>query len=171
MEAYHDTEWGVPQHDDCILFEYLLLDSFQAGLSWSCILNKREGFRRAFAEFDIGAISQFCETDVTRLIADVSIVRHRGKIDAAISNARKVNEVRERFGSLDAYLWRFVGGEPKVNHRVAAKDIPAQSPESTTMSRDLRERGFRFVGPTTCYAFMQGAGMVDDHLVTCFRRR
>lgn len=171
MAAYHDNEWGVPQHDDSILFEFLLLDSFQAGLSWSCILNKREGFRRAFAGFDVETVARFGETDVTRLLADSSIVRHRGKIEAVIANARGTLRIREEFGSLDAYLWRFVDGKPKVNHWETLDQIPAQSSESEAMSKDLRKRGFRFVGPTICYAFMQGAGLIDDHLFTCFRRR
>jgi DNA-3-methyladenine glycosylase I len=170
MAAYHDQEWGTPQHDDKILFEFLLLDSFQAGLSWSCILNKREGFRQAFADFDVERVSRFSETDVTRLLADSSIVRHRGKIEAAIGNARRTLTMKEEFGSLDAYLWQFVGGEPKVNRWSSLDQIPAQAPESEAMSKDLRKRGFQFVGPTICYAFMQGAGLVDDHLITCFRR-
>jgi len=170
MEAYHDAEWGLPRHDDRILFEYLLLDSFQAGLSWSCILNKREGFRQAFADFDMDSVARFNGTDVSRLLQDASIVRHRGKIEAAIGNAQAALKAREEFGSLDAYLWRFVEGAPIVNQWAALAEIPAQSPESEAMSRDLRQRGFRFVGPTICYAFMQGAGLVDDHLTSCFRR-
>jgi DNA-3-methyladenine glycosylase I len=170
MEAYHDAEWGLPRHDDRILFEYLLLDSFQAGLSWSCILNKREGFRQAFANFDMDSVARFNGTDVSRLLQDASIVRHRGKIEAAIGNAQAALKAREEFGSLDAYLWRFVEGAPIVNQWAALAEIPAQSPESEAMSRDLRQRGFRFVGPTICYAFMQGAGLVDDHLTSCFRR-
>jgi DNA-3-methyladenine glycosylase I len=170
MEAYHDAEWGLPRHDDRILFEYLLLDSFQAGLSWSCILNKREGFRQAFANFDMDSVARFNGTDVSRLLQDASIVRHRGKIEAAIGNAQAALKAREEFGSLDAYLWRFVEGAPIVNQWAALAEIPAQSRESEAMSRDLRQRGFRFVGPTICYAFMQGAGLVDDHLTSCFRR-
>jgi DNA-3-methyladenine glycosylase I len=171
MERYHDNEWGTPQHDDRILFEFMLLDSFQAGLSWSCILNKREGFRRGFADFDVEKVARFSETDVTRLLADASIVRHRGKIEAVIGNAQGVLKLQEEFGSLDAFLWQFVGGQPKINHWSSWGEIPAQTPESEAMSKELRKRGFKFVGPTICYAFMQGAGLVNDHLVTCFRRK
>jgi DNA-3-methyladenine glycosylase I len=171
MSAYHDTEWGTPQHDDAVLFEFLVLDSFQAGLSWSCILNKREGFRKAFEGFDAERVARFTESDITRLLADASIVRHRGKIEAVIANARGTLRLKEEFGTLDAYLWRFVDGAPKVNHWASMDQIPAQSAESEAMSKDLRKRGFRFVGPTICYAFMQGAGLVDDHLLACFRRR
>jgi len=171
MEAYHDTEWGSPQHDDRILFEFLLLDSFQAGLSWSCILNKREGFRKAFADFDVEAVAQFTEADVERLLSDAGIVRHRGKINAAISNAQAFLKTQEEFGSFDRYIWQFVGNSPKTSKLNSMSEIPAATPESEAMSRDLRKRGFKFVGPTICYAFMQGAGLVNDHLVTCFRHQ
>ncbi len=169
MEAYHDTEWGVPQHDDRILFEYLLLDSFQAGLSWSCILNKREGFRKAFANFEVADISGFNDTDVTRLLVDSAIVRHRGKIESAIANANAFLRVQEEFGSFDKYIWQFVGGGPKNNCLSSLTEMPCSTAESQAMSRDLRNRGFKFVGPTTCYAFMQGAGLVNDHLASSFR--
>jgi DNA-3-methyladenine glycosylase I len=148
----------------------LVLEGAQAGLSWATILHKREGYRRAFAGFDPDAVARFGERDVERLLADPGVVRNRAKIESAIGNARRVLDVRAEHGSLAAYLWSFVGGEPVVGTWRTPGEVPAFTPEATAMSRDLKRRGFRFVGPTTCYAFMQAAGLVDDHLVTCFRR-
>lgn len=167
--AYHDLEWGVPLRDDRKLFEFLLLDGAQAGLSWLTILRKREGYRRAFANFDPHRIAQYGDRDAARLLADPEIVRNRQKIAAAIGNARALLPVQQEFGSFAACIWTFVGGSPIKNRWAAAADVPATSPESAALSRDLRRRGFRFVGPTICYAFMQAAGLVNDHLPTCFR--
>jgi len=163
--AYHDEEWGVPSHDERHLFELLVLEGAQAGLSWSTILRKREGYRRAFAGFDAQRVAGFNERDVERLLADASIVRNRAKIESAIGNARATLEL----GGLDAHLWSFVGGQPIVNSWRALAEIPAETAESQTMSKDLKRRGFRFVGPTICYALMQATGMVNDHVVSCFR--
>jgi DNA-3-methyladenine glycosylase I len=170
MIAYHDTEWGVPQHDDRKLFEYFLLDTFQAGLSWELILNKRENFRRAFDNFDPQKVARYTEADQARLLADPGIIRNRLKVAAAINNAQRVLEIQAEFGSFDHYLWRFTDGRTWRNPRgVTAETIPASSPESDAMAKDLKQRGFKFVGTTICYAFMQGIGMVDDHTVDCFR--
>jgi DNA-3-methyladenine glycosylase I len=166
---YHDNEWGVPSHDDRHLFAMLNLEGAQAGLSWITILRKRDHYRRAFANWDATRIAQFREKDVARLMADAGIVRNRLKIHATIGNAKAYLKVREEFGSLDRYLWQFVGGTPVQNRRVAMRGVPPCTPESDAMSRDLKKRGFRFVGSTICYAFMQAVGMVNDHLVTCFR--
>jgi DNA-3-methyladenine glycosylase I len=168
---YHDREWGVPQHDDRILFEHLLLDGAQAGLSWEIILRKREGYRRAFDHFDPNVVANYDRRRVTRLLADEGIIRNRLKIESAIRNARAFLEVQREFGSFDIYIWGFVGGRPKVNRWRTMKQIPATSRESDAMSKDLKKRGFNFVGSTICYAFMQAAGLVNDHLVTCFRYR
>ncbi len=167
--AYHDEEWGVPVHDDSRLFEMLVLEGAQAGLSWSTILNKREGYRRTFAGFDPGKVARFDARKVERLLADPSIVRNRLKVQSAVANARAVRRVQDEDGSLDAYVWSFVGGAPKVNRFRTLADIPADTAESTAMSKDLKRRGFRFVGPTVCYAFMQACGLVNDHLTSCFR--
>ena len=169
MLAYHDDEWGTPSHDDRHLFELLTLEGAQAGLSWSTILGKREGYRRAFAEFDPVAVARFTEADVDRLLADPGIVRNRAKIQSAISNAGCVLAVQEEAGSFDAYLWAFVGGAPIVNAWRSLAELPAETAESRALSKDLKRRGFRFVGPTTCYAFMQAVGMVNDHSTDCFR--
>jgi DNA-3-methyladenine glycosylase I len=169
--AYHDEEWGVPVHDDGRLFEMLVLEGAQAGLSWSTILNKREGYRRAFSGFDPGKVARFDSRRVEGLLTDPSIVRNRLKVMSAISNAQAVLRVQEEDGSLDSYLWSFVGGTPKVNRFRALGDIPAETDESKAMSKDLKRRGFRFVGPTVCYAFMQACGLVNDHVVSCFRYR
>jgi DNA-3-methyladenine glycosylase I len=169
--AYHDEEWGVPVHDDLHLFEMLTLEGAQAGLSWSTILNKREGYRRAFAGFDPAAVARFGERRVERLMADPSIVRNRLKIDSTVANARAVLRTQEELGSLDGYLWSFVGGGPKVNRFRRMGDIPAETPESRAMSKELKRRGFRFVGPTVCYAFMQACGLVNDHVTSCYRYR
>jgi len=169
MVAYHDEEWGVPLHDDRRLFEYIVLDAFQAGLSWAGILNKREGFRRAFADFAPAQVARFTERDVERLVADPSIVRNRLKIRATIGNAEAFLRLQERHGSFDAYIWRFVGGRPKVNRWRTLKQLPARTAESDAMSDALKAEGFKFVGSTICYAFMQAAGMVNDHVVGCYR--
>lgn len=168
--AYHDNEWGVPAHDDRRLFEMLNLEGAQAGLSWITILRKRENYRRAFANWDAAKIARFGEKDFKRLMADAGIVRNRLKIRATIDNARAFLQVRKEFGSFDRYLWQFVGGVPVQNRRRAMRDVPAGTPESDAMSRDLKQRGFRFVGSTICYAFMQAVGMVNDHVASCFRR-
>jgi DNA-3-methyladenine glycosylase I len=166
---YHDTEWGVPVHDDRKLFEFLILEGMQAGLSWITILRKRENFRRAFAGFDPEKVARFGPRDVRRQMADAGIVRNQAKILAAVTNAQAFLRVREEFGSFDSYMWQFVGGEPRVNRRRSIKDVPAATPQSDAMSRDLKQRGFKFVGTTICYAHMQATGMVNDHLTTCFR--
>ncbi len=167
--AYHDQEWGVPAHDDRKLFELLILEGAQAGLSWSTILKKRENYRRAFDGFDPRIVAAYDEGKVQQLLADPGIVRNRLKNAAAIQNARAFLAVQQEFGSFDAYIWRFVGGEPKKNAWKTLRDIPARTPESDAMSKDLIKRGFRFVGSTICYAFMQAVGMVNDHVVECFR--
>ena len=166
--AYHDDEWGTPEHDDRRLFELLTLEGAQAGLSWSTILHKREGYRRAFAGFDAEKVGRL---DAEKLLQDAGIVRNRLKVESAISNASRVREVQDEFGSLDAYLWSFVGGEPLVNRPRTLAEIPAETAESRALSKDLKKRGFRFVGPTVCYALMQATGLVDDHTVDCFRAR
>jgi DNA-3-methyladenine glycosylase I len=163
--AYHDEEWGVPSRDDRHLFEMLTLEGAQAGLSWSTILRKREGYRKAFANFDAEKIARFTKRDLERLLADPGIVRNRLKVESTVNNARRVLELE----SLSDYLWSFVGGEPLVNHWRMLGDIPAETDESKAMSKDLKRRGFRFVGPTVCYAFMQATGLVNDHVVDCFR--
>jgi DNA-3-methyladenine glycosylase I len=169
--AYHDEEWGVPVHDETHLFEMLTLEGAQAGLSWSTILNKREGYRKAFAGFDAERVARFTPRSVERLMADPGIVRNRLKIESTLANARAVLRVREEDGSLDVLLWSFVGGAPKVNRFRRLGDIPAETPESKAMSKELKRRGFRFVGPTVCYAFMQACGLVNDHVTGCFRYR
>jgi DNA-3-methyladenine glycosylase I len=169
MQAYHDLEWGVPVHDDARLFEFLTLEGAQAGLSWATILRKRENYRRAFARFDPAIVAAFGHRDVSRLLADAGIVRNRAKIESAIANARRVIELEETHGSFDAYVWQFVEGKTIQNARKSPREIPAKTRESEQMSRDMRKLGFRFVGPTVCYAFMQAVGMVNDHEVKCFR--
>ena len=168
---YHDQEWGVPLHDDRKLFEFLILEGMQAGLSWITILRKRENFCRAFAGFDPEKVARFGKRDISRLMADAGIVRNELKVHAAVANARAVLRVREEFGSLDKYLWQFVDGEPRINRRRGMKDIPATTPQSDAMSRALKSRGFKFVGSTICYAHMQATGMVNDHVTSCFRYR
>jgi DNA-3-methyladenine glycosylase I len=167
--AYHDAEWGVPVHDDVRLFEMLTLEGAQAGLSWLTILRKREGYRRAFAGFDAARVARFTKRDVDRLVQDASIVRHRGKIESTISNAKCVLDVQRELGSLDALLWSFVDGTPLRTVRRTMADVPAKTAASDAMSKALKKRGFRFVGSTTCYALMQACGLVDDHLAACFR--
>ena len=169
MIAYHDEEWGVPVHDDRLLFEFLILEGAQAGLSWRTILAKRENYRRAFHGFDPAKIARYGADDTQRLLADAGIVRNRLKIAAAIRNAAAFLEVQEEFGSFDAFVWRFVGGKP-IDHEIgSSKDLPARTAESDAMSKDLLRRGFKFVGSTICYAFMQAVGMVNDHEAGCFR--
>ncbi len=168
MIEYHDREWGVPVHDDRLLFEFLILEGAQAGLSWETILNKRENYRRAFDRFDARKIAKYDTRKSRTLLKDAGIVRNRLKIAATISNAKAFLAVQKEFGSFDNYIWQFVGGEPKVN---TSGTLPARSAESDAMSKDLKKRGFRFVGSTICYAFMQATGMVDDHAAHCFRRR
>jgi DNA-3-methyladenine glycosylase I len=169
MIAYHDNEWGVPVHDDRKLFEFLVLDAFQAGVSWSIVLHKRKNFRKAFHNFNYKRIAKYNKREVRRLLGDAGIIRNRLKIQSTISNAQRFIEVQKEFGSFDKYIWQFVGGKTIVNQCKTLKDIPATSKESDAMSRDLKARGFKFIGSTICYAFMQAAGMVNDHTVDCFR--
>jgi DNA-3-methyladenine glycosylase I len=169
--AYHDTEWGVPVHDDPTLFEFLILEGAQAGLSWETILKKRVAYRAAFAGFDPARVARFTPTRVERLLRDPGIVRNRLKIKSAVGNARSFLAVQREFGSFDVYLWRFVGGCPRVNRWRTLRQVPARTPESDALSRDLSRRGFTFVGSTICYAFMQAVGMVNDHTIDCFRYR
>ena len=166
---YHDCEWGTPVHDDRVLFEFLILEGAQAGLSWSTILNKRENYRKAFAGFDAKKVARFNAAKIAALLLDPGIVRNHLKVHSAVTNALTFLEVQKEFGSFDAYIWRFVSGKPLLNLRKKMKDVPAQTVESDAMSRDLKARGFKFVGSTICYAFMQATGMVDDHLTNCFR--
>ncbi len=169
MIEYHDKEWGVPVHDDRALFEFLILEGAQAGLSWETILNKRENYRRAFDRFDAKKIARYDGKKVRSLMADAGIVRNKLKIASTISNARAFLDVQKEFGSFDRYIWQFVGGKPKINRWKSSQRLPARTRESDAMSKDLKKRGFRFVGSTICYAFMQATGMVNDHLRTCFR--
>ena len=171
LVAYHDEEWGVPAHDERTLFEFLVLEGAQAGLSWRTILAKRRRYRQVFARFQPARVARFGARDVTRLLRDAGIVRNRLKIEAAIGNARAVLELRRDGGSLDRHLWSFVGGVPIQNRWRSTREVPATTPEATAMSRDLVRRGFRFVGPTICYALMQATGMVNDHTADCFRHR
>ena len=168
-QSYHDNEWGVVIHDDRSLFEFLVLEGAQAGLSWSTILRKREGYRKAFDNFDARKISQYSENDVSRLLANPDIIRNKLKINATITNARAFLQVQEQFGSFDRYIWQFVNGRPIQNSWEKMTDIPSSTPESAAMSKDLQKRGFKFVGATICYAFMQAVGMVNDHVIDCFR--
>jgi len=170
MLAHHDDEWGVPSHDDRHLYEMLTLEGAQAGLSWSTILHKREGYRRAFAGFDPQVVARYTREDVERLLDDPGIVRNRLKVESTVSNAARVLEVQAELGSLDAYFWAFVDGQPIVNRRRSLSELPAETDLSKAISKDLKRRGFRFIGPTVMYAFMQSVGMVDDHMVGCFRR-
>lgn len=169
--AYHDEEWGVPVHDDRRFFEFLILEGAQAGLAWSTILNKRDGYRQAFADFDPKRVSRFTDQDAARLLVDPAIVRNRAKIASAIGNARAFVAVQRAFGSFDAYVWRGVGGVPRINRWRSLGEVPAQTADAKALSKDLVERGFRFVGPTIVYAFMQATGLVNDHLVSCPRWR
>ena len=166
---HHDEEWGIPEHDDRRLFEFLILEGAQAGLSWLTILRKRDGYRRAFARFDPAKVARFSASDVRHLLLDDGIVRNRAKIEATIGNARAFRAIQREHGSFDAYVWRFVDGTPIQNAWTSRKEVPAETDVSRSLSRDLMKRGFRFVGPTICYAFMQSVGMVNDHVVACFR--
>ncbi|NNE07357.1 MAG: DNA-3-methyladenine glycosylase I [Gemmatimonadetes bacterium] len=166
---YHDREWGVPLHDDRTHFEYIILDGAQAGLSWVTILKKREGYRKAFADFDPVKVARFTPARLEKLLLDPAIVRNRLKVESTVKNARAFLAVQKEFGSFDEYIWRFVGGKPVVNRPETMAHVPAKTPESDAMSRDLKKRGFSFVGSTICYAYMQAAGMVNDHTVSCFR--
>ena len=167
--AYHDLEWGVPVHDDLVLFEFIILEGAQAGLSWETILNKREAYRQAFAGFDPALVARFTAKRVERLLKDPGIVRNRLKITSTVGNANAFLAVQKEFGSFDTYVWRFVGGAPRVNQWRALKQVPPKTAESDALSRDLLKRGFKFVGSTICYAFMQAVGMVNDHAIDCFR--
>ena len=171
MTRYHDTEWGVPVHDDGMLFELLTLEGAQAGLSWTTILNKRAGYRSAFANFDVRKVARFDRGKIAALMANPGIVRNRLKIESTISNANAFIAVQQEFGSFDDYLWRFVGGSPLRNKWRMPRDVPASTELSNIISKDLKKRGFRFVGTTICYAFMQATGLVNDHLRTCFRQK
>jgi DNA-3-methyladenine glycosylase I len=169
MQAYHDREWGVPVHDDVRLFEFLVLEGAQAGLSWQTILRKRENYRKAFDGFDPKKVARYDARRIKTLMNDAGIVRNRAKIEAAILNARLVLDIQQEFGSFDKYIWHFVGGRPRRNRWERSSQVPALTPQSDAMSQGLKLRGFKFVGSTICYAFMQATGMVDDHLTTCFR--
>ena len=169
MIAYHDKEWGIPLHDDMKIFEFLILDAFQAGLSWSIVLKKREGFREAFDYFDYKKIARYKEDKIQQLLKDEGIIRNQLKIRATVNNAQRFLEVRKEFRTFDKYIWQFTGNKPIVNKWNQLNQLPAKSTESDAMSKDLQKRGFKFVGSTICYAFMQAAGMVNDHLVDCYR--
>lgn len=169
--AYHDREWGVPVHDDRIFFEFLTLEGAQAGLSWDTILRKRDAYRKAFAEFDPQKVARFTAARIERILQDPGIVRNRAKVRGTVTNARAFLSVQDAFGAFDAYVWRFVDGEPVRKRRRTSADIPSSTPQSDALSKDLRKRGFTFVGTTICYSFMQAMGLVDDHLDKCFRRR
>lgn len=171
MIDYHDREWGVPQHDDRVLFEFLLLEGAQAGLSWETVLRKRQNYRAAFDRFDPRKISAYDARKIKSLLANEGIIRNRLKIMSAVKNAHAFLKVQKEFGSFDSYIWKFVEGKPRVNERTKLQSVPARTAESDAMSKDLKKRGFTFVGSTICYAFMQAVGMVNDHLVTCFRYR
>lgn len=167
--AYHDEEWGVPLHDDPQLFEFLMLEGAQAGLSWITILRKRENYRRAFDQFDPETVARYDDTKLAELLTDPGIVRNRLKVQSAVANAQAFLATQEEFGSFDAYIWRFIGGETRTNHFRHLSEVPASTPESDAMAKDLKTRGFKFVGSTICYAFMQATGMVNDHVTDCFR--
>ncbi|HEV7923710.1 MAG TPA: DNA-3-methyladenine glycosylase I [Verrucomicrobiae bacterium] len=169
--AYHDKEWGVPVHDDRALFEFLILEGAQAGLSWHTVLKKREHYRVAFDQFDPKRVARYTPAKIKKLLANPGLIRNRLKIASAVRNARAFLAVQEEFGSFDRYIWRFVEGRPIINHPRSMKDVPARTPVSDAMSKDLKQRGFNFIGSTICYAFMQATGMVNDHLVHCFRHR
>ena len=169
MQAYHDDEWGVPVHDDRLLFEFLVLEGAQAGLSWSTILNKREGYRKAFDAFDVVKVARYSQKKIAKLLENPAIVRNKLKVNSAVTNAQAFIAVQEEFGSFDAYIWRFVNGVPIQNRWKSMSELPAVTKEAEAMSKDLKNRGFKFVGPTICYAHMQATGMVNDHTTDCFR--
>ncbi|MTI31711.1 DNA-3-methyladenine glycosylase I [Xanthovirga aplysinae] len=166
---YHNEEWGVPVHDDRIHFEFLILEGAQAGLSWSTVLKKREGYRKAFADFDVQAVALYDEIKIQELLKDPNIIRNQLKIRSVVNNAKQFIKVQEEFGSFDTYIWSFVGGAPIVNHWKSLNDVPATTPESDALSKDLKKRGFKFVGSTIIYAYMQACGLVNDHTINCFR--
>jgi DNA-3-methyladenine glycosylase I len=168
---YHDTEWGTPLHDDRMLFEFIVLEGAQAGLAWITVLKKRDNYRERFDQFDPQKIARYERTRIEDLMADTGIIRNRGKIEATVQNARAFLALQEQYGSFDAYIWRFVEGRPLTNHWQTMAEVPAKTPISEAMSKDLKQNGFKFVGPTICYAFMQAVGMVNDHLIDCFRHR
>jgi len=168
-EQYHDLEWGVPVHDDRLLFEFLILEGAQAGLSWSTILNKRNGYKQAFDNFDAETVAGYDDQKINALLANPAIVRNKLKVNAAVTNAQAFLKVQREFANFDSYIWQFVGGKPLCNARKTHADIPASTPESDAMSKDLKQRGFKFVGSTICYAYMQATGMVNDHTIDCFR--
>ena len=171
MIEYHDTEWGVPVHDERKLFEFLVLDAAQAGLSWLTVLKKRENYRKAFRQFDPEKVAKFKKRDIERLMNDAGIIRNRLKVESAVANAKALIEIRKEFGSFDSYIWGFTGGKTIKNRWKKLEQLPAESEESRAMSKDMKKRGFKFCGPVICYAFMQAAGMVNDHLLHCFRYR
>ena len=171
MRDYHDREWGVPVHDDRKHFEFLILEAAQAGLSWSIVLNKREGYRKAFSQFDPEKVARYTKAKIDKLVADPGIIRNRLKIEAAVTNASALLKVQEEFGSFDKYAWRFVDGKPRQNRWKTLRQIPPTTPDSDKFSKDLKQRGFKFVGPTVIYAHMQAVGMVNDHMIDCFRYR
>ncbi|SRR5258708_6527217 len=169
MIAYHDTEWGVPVHDDNKLFEFLVLEGAQAGLSWETVLNKRENYRKAFADFNPQRVARYTDEDVATLLTNAGIIRNRAKIQATVLNAQHLLELQQAFGSFDAYIWQFVGNAPILNQVATLADLPTHTSQSDAMSKDLKRRGFKFVGSTICYAFMQATGMINDHAQNCFR--
>lgn len=169
MLAYHDTEWGVPLHDDRKLFEFITLDAFQAGLSWSTVIRKRAAFEKAFDSFEPAKIARYNDKKIQSLLADAGIIRNKAKVNATVTNAKAFLAVQKEFGAFDKYIWRFVDGKPVVNRWSSMRELPAKTPLAEAMSKDLIGRGFRFVGPTICYAFMQAAGLVNDHSISCFR--
>lgn len=170
-QSYHDQEWGVPQHDDKVLFEFLLLEGAQAGLSWSTILNKRQGYRRLFLDFDAERVARITPNKIEKMLLDPAIVRNRAKVNCAVGNAKAFLLVQKEYGSFDRYIWQFVGGRPRQNCWPDLTQVPATTPESDAMSKDLKRRGFKFVGSTICYAYMQAMGMVNDHTTDCFRHQ
>ncbi len=167
-KAYHDQEWGVPVHNDRLWFEFLTLEGAQAGLSWSTVLKKREGYRLAFDNFDVQKVAQYTEDKIAELLNNPAIIRNKLKVNATVHNAQQFIQVQQEFGSFDAYIWRFVGGQPKINHWKKSTEVPVNTEESDALSKDLKKRGFKFVGTTICYALMQATGMVNDHTVDCF---
>jgi DNA-3-methyladenine glycosylase I len=171
MTVYHDREWGEPVHDDAVLFEFITLEGAQAGLSWETVLNKRERYRKVFLNFDLARVARFTPKKIETILTDAGVIRHRGKIESTVSNARAILAIAKEFGSFDAYLWQFTGGKPLVNCPKTMAQVPATTPLAEALSKDLRKRGLRFVGPTIVYAFMQAVGLVNDHLTTCFRSR
>jgi DNA-3-methyladenine glycosylase I len=167
LQTYHDREWGIPVHDDAVLFEFITLEGAQAGLSWETVLRKRERYRTVFADFDLARVSRFTQARIEKIVLDPGVIRHRGKIESVVSNARAILAIAKEFGSFDSYLWGFAGGKPIDAHRKSMAQVPAITPLAEALSKDLRKRGLRFVGPTIAYAFMQAVGIVNDHLATC----